>query len=112
MCNYKIWFHNAASGYVVECVQCNKLQVAFGNIAITLSVKEYENFRQYLSQVVTNREYAGNAKVKSIMIHTPAQCIHFLLSEDELHGLQQMFEYTDNEMKAESLIKLFNEDVH
>lgn len=112
MCNYKTWFHNADCGYVVECEQCNKLQVAFGNIAITLSMQEYENFRQYLLHVITGREYTGNAKVKSIMLHTPAQGISFLLSEDELIGLQQMIEYADNEMKAESLLKLFNEDVH
>lgn len=112
MCNYQTWFHNAESGYVVECVQCNKLQVAFGNLAITLSAAEFENFRQYLQQAVAGRDYTGNNKIKTVMINTPAPGICFLLSEDELQGLQQMIEYADNEMKADSLLKLFNEDVH
>jgi hypothetical protein len=46
------------------------------------------------------------------MINTPAPGICFLLSEDELQGLQQMIEYADNEMKAVSLLKLLNGDVH
>ena len=109
MCNYQTWFHDDTIGYVVECNQCNKIQTGFGNLMITFTNEDFENFRNYLLVATENRQPAIDRKIKSIVIRTPSEGICFLLSEDELLGLQQMIEYADTEMKAASLMKLFNE---
>lgn len=109
MCNYHTWFYHNAIGYIVECNQCRKIQTGFGNLMITFSNEEFEKFRLYLLTAVENRSPNANRKIKSIAIRTPTEGICFLLSEDELMGLQQMIEYADTEMKTAGLVKLFNE---
>ncbi|MGC4101590.1 DUF6686 family protein [Ferruginibacter sp.] len=108
MCNYQTWFHDDTVGYVVECNQCNKIQTGFGNLMITFTTEDFENFRNYLLTAVEHRQPSADRKIKSIVIRTPSEGISFLLSEDELAGLQQMIEYADTEMKAAGLLKLFN----
>ncbi len=109
MCNYQTWFHDDSIGYVVECNECKKIQAGFGNLMVTFTHKDFENFRRYLLQITENRQPAASRKIKSVVIQTPSDGICFLLSEEELMGLQQMVEYADTEMKSASLIKLFNE---
>jgi hypothetical protein len=109
MCNYKTWFHDNRIGYVVECNECQKIQAAFGNLMVTFTHEDFENFRRYLLKATDNRKACADRKIKSIIIRMPSDGICFLLSEDELMGLQQMIEYADTEMKAAILIKLFNE---
>ena len=109
MCNYKTWFHDDSIGYVVECDECQKIQTGFGNLMVTFTQEDFENFRRYLLQATENRQAAGDKKIKSIIIRTPSDGICFLLSEEELMGLQQMIEYADTEMKTAGLVKLFNQ---
>jgi hypothetical protein len=109
MCNYQTWFHDNKIGYVVECSECQKIQAAFGNLMVTFTHEDFENFRRYLLKATANRKACADRKIKSIIIRTPSDGICFLLSEDELIGLQQMIEYADTEMKADCLMKLFNE---
>jgi hypothetical protein len=109
MCNYQTWFHDNEIGYVVECNSCRKIQAAFGNLMVTFSNEDFEKFRSYLLTVVNNRQSNTDRKIKSVAIRTASEGICFLLSEDELLGLQQMIEYADTEMKTAGLIKLFNE---
>jgi hypothetical protein len=93
----------------VECNECQKIQAAFGNLMVTFTHEDFENFRRYLLKATDNRKACADRKIKSIIIRMPSDGICFLLSEDELMGLQQMIEYADTEMKAAILIKLFNE---
>lgn len=109
MCNYQTWFHDNAVGYVVECNQCRKIQTGFGNLMVTFSNEDFEKFRTYLLITVENRRPNTDRKIKSIAIPASTEGICFLLSEDELLGLQQMIEYADTEMKTAGLMKLFNE---
>ena len=109
MCNYQTWFHDNSIGYVVECSQCRKIQTGFGNLMVTFSKEDFEKFRAYLMTAVENRQPNADRKIKSIAIRTATEGICFLLSEDELMGLQQMIEYADTEMKTAGLVKLFNE---
>jgi hypothetical protein len=108
MCNSKTWFQDDNIGYVVECNQCQKIQAGFGNLMVTFTRRDFDTFRLYLLKLNNNSQPCSNKKIKSIVIHTPAEGICFLLSEDELLGLLQMVEYADTEMKTEGLIKLFN----
>jgi hypothetical protein len=109
MCNYQTWFHDNRIGYVVECKECQKIQAGFGNLMVTFTHEDFENFRRYLLKATDNRQACADRKIKSTIIRTPSDGICFLLSEDELMGLQQMIEYADTEMKADCLMKLFNE---
>ena len=109
MCNYQTWFHDDSIGYVVECNHCQKIQAGFGNLMITFTLKDFENFRRYLLQITESKQAAANRKIKSVVIRTPADGICFLLNEEELMGLHQMIDYVDTEMKSAILIKLFNE---
>lgn len=109
MCNYQTWFHDDGIGYVVECNRCRKIQTGFGNLMVTFSNEDFEKFRIYLLIAVSSRHPNADRKIKSIAIRTPSEGICFLLSEDELLGLQQMIEYADTEMKTAGLMKLFNE---
>ncbi len=109
MCNYHTWFHNDKSGYVIECIQCNKIQVCFGNLLLSFRQQTFENFRRYVEKNAATVRPDSQRHIKSLLLTTSCQGINMILSESELEGLYQMLEYADNEMKTAALMKMFDE---
>lgn len=107
MCNYHIWFHDEKAGYVVECRQCNKLQLCFGNIIINFERKDFQSFYEYILGVQKEKAGCVDKHQKSIIISTPSEGISFILTAAELDGLCRMTDYVDTEIKTSALIKMF-----
>ncbi|HMI78456.1 MAG TPA: DUF6686 family protein [Ferruginibacter sp.] len=107
MCNYHIWFHDEKAGYVVECKQCNRMQLCFGNILIGLDKPGFKNFCDYISIVQQQKEGCIDRHTKSIVLSTQYTGISFILTATELNGLCCMLDYVDTEIKTTALIKMF-----
>lgn len=108
MCAYHTWFHDDKIGYVTECLECNHIQVAFGNLSITFEKRDFDIFRKYIQKSAELREPSANPHVKSVTLKTPCRGISMLLTESELFGLYEMVDYADTEMKSAALMKLFS----
>lgn len=107
MCSFKTWYHNEYIGYVVECKECNNLQIGFGNVMATVSYTDFETLRKYVVYSKENYASDSNPLQKSILLQTPFSGLNFLLTERELNDLHDMLEQTDNERKAAQLLQLF-----
>ncbi|MFT3908877.1 MAG: hypothetical protein QM737_05585 [Ferruginibacter sp.] len=110
MCNFHTWFHDDKSGYVIECRQCNKIQVCFGNLLLCLQDRTFESFRQAVERNVAAVLPAKDRHIKSIVLTTACNAVNIILSEAELDGLSHMIEYADTEMKTAALLNMFNEN--
>ncbi len=107
MCTFHTWFHDNLIGYVVECKECQKIQVGFGNIMATFSVKKFERFQREINLIVDTLVPRENKHAKDILLQTPYAGFTIILSEAELTDLHYMVEQADNDRKAEQIMKLF-----
>jgi hypothetical protein len=107
MCSFQTWFHDNQIGYVLECKECQKIQVGFGNILATFSVKEFERFQRQLNAVVETLVPRDNKHAKDILLQTPYVGFTIILSEAELTDLHYMVEEADNDRRAVQIMKLF-----
>lgn len=107
MCRFKTWYHHEHIGYVVECNECQNLQIGFGNVMTTVSYSDFEVFRKHIAYVRENYSPDVNPLRKSILLQTPYDGLRFLLTERELNDLHNMVEQTDNERKAAQLLQFF-----
>ena len=110
MCSYKTWYHDEQTGYVVQCTECNKIQVGFGVLSLTLKMPDFETFRRQIAECFdsTIPDIAG-VHIKSIWLPTPVEGMNLLLTYKELDNLFQMLEFSDNEMRAEGLLQCFKQ---
>ena len=95
------------NGYVVRCMQCNHYQIAFLSTMLTLKEQEFKGFCQQVRYKA--EECLGNANPRSkiIMIGTPSQSVHLILTTTELKQLHQILEEADCEMRTLELLELF-----
>ena len=109
MCNYRIWFKDENAGYVVECKQCNKMQLCFGNILINFQKKDFRNFCDYIVDVQAQKSDCEDRHTRSVVLGTPCVGISFILTPSELDGLCRMTDYVDTEMKTAAFIQMFGD---
>jgi hypothetical protein len=107
MCQFHTWFHDAEAGYVTECLHCQKIQVCFGNIVATFRYEQFDQLRTYVGYVWESYQPLQNNNAKSVVLQTPCEGLHILLTERELNQLYLMLEHADNERTAKQLISLF-----
>lgn len=107
MCNYHTWFHNDKRGYVIECNKCNKIQVCFGNMLLSFDQNSFACFRNCVENNLARVPVMADRNVKSVVLSTGHNGVNIILSEAELHGLHNMIDYADTEMKTAALVKLF-----
>src|SRR5687768_15005602 len=51
MCQYQTLYHDDSTGYVVRCQECEKIQLGYGNVMITFSRSDFEDFRWWLRKI-------------------------------------------------------------
>ena len=107
MCSFHTWFHDNQIGYVVECKECQKIQVGFGNIMATFSVKEFGRFQREINVIAETLVPRDHKHAKDILVQTPYTGFTLILSEAELTDLHYMVEQADNDRRAEQIMKLF-----
>lgn len=67
MCNFKVLAQNA-SGYVVQCPDCQIVQLAFGTAMIKLRIPDYEGVVQRVRLEVIHRTPCEEHNLKNIVI--------------------------------------------
>lgn len=112
MCHYQTLYLNSDKGYVIHCLLCDHLQVAFGNVAITLCRDEFQWFKQ--SMAILHQDLTRDNKtstVKNISVPTPCDGVMLLLNFKELEELNHMLDAADTELKSQQLMSLFGNDI-
>jgi len=110
MCSYQTLYHDKKSGYVICCEGCENLQVTFGNIIVTFSKADFNQFTGHVKKLITQQHPASDIAVKSIIIPTACDGIRLLLNYRELQELEHMLDAADTELQSLQLIELFKED--
>src|SRR5687768_2600021 len=106
MCSYQTLFHDDNTGYVVRCNECEKIQLGFGNLMLTLSTDEFNSFRCWLKKIMVEQSPAQKETIRCIVIPSPCEGIKLLLSLRELRDLDHMLEVADTELQSCCLLKL------
>lgn len=107
MCSFQTWYHHEHIGYVVECMECKRLQIGFGNVMATVSHPDFEALQKRIASIKENYAPDDNPLKKSVLLQTPFTGLNFLLTERELDDLYNMMEQTDNERRAAQLLQFF-----
>ena len=108
MCEFITWFHDEKVGYIIECEQCNRIKLAFGNFLFSFNDEEFDQFVAYISK------RAGKLLAEKADMCTRNQVLpggnsllSILLSGSELLGLHKMVDYADTERRCVAMKKLF-----
>ncbi|HVX48554.1 MAG TPA: DUF6686 family protein [Chitinophagaceae bacterium] len=110
MCSYQTLYYNQSGGYIIRCLQCNNIQLAFGNVAITLPGTEFPAFFDLIKKFAGNLSSTDVVHSKTIYIPTPCDGIKLLLSHTELKELVAMLDIADSELKTLHLLDLFQQN--
>ncbi len=109
MCSFHTWFHDDQKGYVVECKDCQNIQIGFGNVQATIYATDFDKLQRYIGTAVENHIPGNNKGARTIVLKTPYEGFSILLSETELQDLCYMVEQADIERKTAQLMMLFQE---
>ena len=111
MCRYQTLFYDDMRGYIIHCRKCNTLQLAFGNVLLTLYREDFYGLQHCINRLAEDcREYEQCSK-KCITVPTPCEGIKFLVSGRELLQLQEMMDKAETELRSLELMQLFD-DTH
>ena len=110
MCNYKTWYYEEKTGYVIECDKCKKMQVGFGTVQLTFNEEDFTSFRKYLEDFNKGNDTFTKPGIKNFFIPTSCAGVSLLLNKRELDDLNNMLDHADNEMRAAELIGLFYQE--
>lgn len=111
MCHYKTLYYDNNNGYIIHCMECDNIQIGYGNILITFHQNDFGSFRNWLKQVGNNQtvpEHSMEFHIKSIVVPTPCEGLKLLLSVKELGEFNHMLDVADTELQSLALLKLFN----
>ncbi len=107
MCTFKTLYHNHTSGYVVSCIQCNNLQVAFLGLLLNMDADEFNGLATTVAEIKDRVADMENRTQKCITVSTPAEKIKLFLTCDELVSLHEMLEEADTELRVNRLLAMF-----
>ncbi|MFT3702879.1 MAG: hypothetical protein QM802_10935 [Agriterribacter sp.] len=107
MCQFRNWYSDEG-GYVIQCDDCKHFQVSFGTTMLTLSEQQYEAFTLAILQKKESHVCMQDPDCKCILLPTPCNAIHIILSEKELMHLHGMTQTVDIDIKTEAMINLFS----
>jgi len=107
MCTYHTCYHNDERGYIVQCTECRRLQMGYGNIMVVFYPEEFNSFRRLVNDLHRQQPPEERRHLKHIVIPTPADSVRLLLSRNDLAALHEMLEEADTEIKACQLMELF-----
>jgi hypothetical protein len=112
MCHYHTLFYDDVKGYVIHCHGCNTIQVAFGNVLLTLYREDFYGFQQCINRMHEDHKDNLHCAKKFIVVPTPCDGMKLLLSGIELTHLQSMLDTAETEFQSLQLISLFDHTAH
>jgi hypothetical protein len=107
MCSYKTLFYDDEAGYVIQCIGCDSIQVAFGNILLTWNRPDFYEFYQFIKHSFQEHPADFPPNKKAIVVPVPCDGIRLLLSLRELEQLHHMLDAAESELQSQQLMNLF-----
>ena len=109
MCTYQTLYYHNEMGYIIRCLECENIQVAINNVALTFCQQILMGFSQGVQAIYKAMDDTSENSLRAIAIPLPCDGIKLLLSKAELHRLIQMMNAADTEMRSLELISLFKD---
>lgn len=100
-------------GYVVRCLECGHFQMGFGTTMLTLTGEDFNSLFNTVTlrlNTISEKDIYFSEETKSILIVTPLPACCFVLTRNELKALFEILDKADNEVRALSLLELFEND--
>ena len=107
MCRYQS-LYMSETGYIVCCKECGHYQVAYLSTMLTLSPNDFQVFCKKVKTLCDKSDDSYPENTKCVFVPTPTEGNYVLLTRKEALQLNIILEEADNEMKAQSLLSLFN----
>ncbi|GAO42467.1 DUF6686 family protein [Flavihumibacter petaseus] len=107
MCAFEPLFHDADLGYVLRCRDCSHLQIAFGNVVLTLQEIDFPSFAGWLREIEAGQPVNEDILLKNILLPSPCEGLRLMFSLAELRKLNRMIDLADTEMQSRSILRLF-----
>ncbi len=102
-CTY-LTLYNSKDGYVVKCVYCNKIQLAFGNSILTLSQDEFQSLRCQTTDKIRENKFIGFPEQKNITFHTKSKSVMMVFSFKDLELLYEMIEHANLMLEVNNIV--------
>lgn len=111
MCHYQTLYYDDVKGYVIYCRNCNSIQLAFGNVMLTLFREDFYGFHECINRIKEEHKDYADCPKKFIVVGTPCEGIKLLVSGIELCQLQGMLDEAETELQSQELLGLFNNNI-
>jgi hypothetical protein len=109
MCDFQ-QLYLGQEGYLVRCLACGNLQLAFGTAVITLNEADFQSFRQLVKDRQLLDHTVDEGHLKKVVLPIPYAGVHLLLTYTELDQLDEMLDEGDSEMTSLAMLELFAEN--
>jgi len=103
MCDYKI-LHHSADGYVVKCLECGCLKLAFGTTAMAMDEQQFYEFKGVVGEYYNSYKKCVSQTQKRIHIPTALPSISLLYSLDDLEQLSMLLDEAHLSLEIEKLL--------
>lgn len=107
VCAFESLYHHPDMGYVLRCKECDHLQLAFGNIVLTLQKPDFPSFMSWLKEIEEEHQGEEDCLVKNILLPTPCEGMRMMFSLVELRKLNGMLDAADAELQCMQMLRLF-----
>jgi len=99
MCEYKVLIQDH-SGYVVKCGSCDRLKIAFGNIAFCMKEIDFVNLWAVLESKKEFHQNDTELRCRKIYLEIPGSHVNMVFSIEELNGFHHLLteSYMTNEI--------------
>jgi hypothetical protein len=104
MCNYQTLYHSTC-GYVIRCLSCRRMQVAFGTTAISFSVQEFYSFVEMLRHSEEQALCAGLDYEKVMSLPLPDENVMLVLTAAETCRLSEMLQESRALLEAYQILE-------
>jgi hypothetical protein len=109
-CSYQQLYYNNEREYIVRCVHCKNIQVAYGNFLLSFEPNVLRDFQYLLETINGDYPFMENSLLRRIQIPLQYNGISLLLSKKELSELITMLDKADSELQILSLMELLSTD--
>ena len=108
MCSYKT-LKNNQHGYVIQCNECDQIQVAFSTVILSLSTSEFYELIKTASELHDHYQMHPCRDQKIIQLPTATRSVTMVFNYDELKTLLHLMMEGRNKLQFRQLF-VFNEN--
>lgn len=102
-CNYLTLFYSK-DGYVVKCIHCSKIQMAFGNVILNLSTREFQEMRLKTIDKIRENKFPAFPEQKNITYNTDSDNIRLVFSFRDLEVFYEMLQQANLMLEVNNIL--------